>query len=48
MAAFLNSFMEYFINFIVLAAIAVAGAAAGKALRENKNAKAAERPRINR
>lgn len=48
MGAFFNSFFEYAVQFVVLAVIALAGVATGKKLRENKNEKAAQRPRINR
>lgn len=48
MGAFINSFMGYLIEFAALVVVALAGTAIGKALRENKNAKAAQRPRINR
>ena len=40
--AFLNSFVEYFITMVVMAAIAVAGVFAGKKLRDRKDAKKAE------
>ena len=39
--AFLNSFVEYFITMVVMAAIAVAGVFAGKKLRDRKDAKKA-------
>lgn len=48
MGAFFNSFLQYAVQFVILAAVALAGVATGKKLRENKNEKAAQRPRINR
>lgn len=48
MGAFFNSFLQYAVQFVILAAIALAGLVTGKKLRENKNAKAEQRPRINR
>ncbi|MDE7312440.1 MAG: hypothetical protein K2N87_12605 [Eubacterium sp.] len=46
MGAFLGSFLEYAIKVVVYAVIALAGVKAGKALRENKEAKAASTVRI--
>jgi len=48
MGAFLNSFLGYLFEFVALVVVALAGVVTGRALRENKNAKAAKRPRINR
>jgi hypothetical protein len=42
MAAFLGSFLQYLIVMILLAAIGVLGAFAGKKLRDHKDAKLAE------
>lgn len=39
--AFLASFLQYFIILILLVAIGIGGAFAGKALRKRKDAKAA-------
>lgn len=39
--AFLTSFLHYFIQFIIFAAVAVAGVFAGKKLRQRKDAKTA-------
>ena len=41
MTAFLGSFLQYLIIMILLAAIGVAGAFAGKKLRERKDARTA-------
>lgn len=43
--AFLASFLQYAIIMVILAAIAVAGVFAGKALRARKDAKTAGRSR---
>lgn len=47
MGAFLGSFMSYAIKAVIYAVIALAGVKAGKALRENKDAKASSAVRIN-
>lgn len=47
MAAFLGSFMEYVLKAIVYAVLALLGVKAGKALRENKDAKNTSTVRIN-
>lgn len=48
MQAFLASFAGYVIQLIALVAVAAIGIVTGKKLRENKNEKAAQHPRINR
>ncbi len=48
MQAFLASFTGYVVQLFALVIVAAVGMAAGKKLRENKNEKAAQRPRINR
>ncbi len=47
MSAFIASFIEYVGKAIVYAVIALLGVKAGKALRENKDAKNASAVRIN-
>lgn len=47
MGAFLASFLEYVFKAAIYAVIALAGVKAGKALRENKDAKASSAVRIN-
>ena len=39
MAAFIGSFLQYFIEMVILCGIAVLGVFTGKKLRENKDAK---------
>jgi hypothetical protein len=46
MGAFLGSLLEYVLKAAVYAVIALAGVKAGKALRENKDAKASSAVRI--
>ncbi|MCI9125309.1 MAG: vanadium nitrogenase [Eubacterium sp.] len=41
MAAFIGSFLQYTIEMVILAAIAVAGVFTGRKLRKNKDAKSA-------
>lgn len=48
MQAFLASFAGYVIQLIALVIVAAVGMMTGKKLRENKDEKAAQRPRINR
>ena len=45
---FIGSFLQYLIIFVILAAIAVAGVFAGKALRARKDAKELETGRENK
>lgn len=47
MAAFLGSFAEYALKVVIYAALALLGVKAGKALRENKDAKNTSTVRIN-
>lgn len=47
MSAFLGSFVEYLLKAAIYAVIALVGVKAGKALRENKDAKKNQTVRIN-
>lgn len=46
MGAFFGTFLDYLVKVIVYAVIALIGVKAGKALRENKDAKASSAVRI--